>query len=339
VTSPVPPPLPLEGPPAASSPDEGEDLVTVPSRPTLSERLSGEVLGGVLVLVAAALGITWANSPWSHAYEALSDWTVGPASWHLDLTLHAWASDGLLAVFFLVVGLELKRELVDGALRHVATAALPALTAVAGMVVPALVFLVTVALHPAATQAGDLRGWAVPTATDIAFALAVLAVVGRSLPGGVRLFLLTLAVVDDLLAIVVIAVVYTDEMHLGALAAAVPLLAAFAVAVRVRPRGLARFHRLSRTVWLLVVVALALAVWFAVHASGVHATIAGVALGLVVPARPRPGSHISLAERAEHAVRPWSAALARSSARRWPGASPWASSSASRWACSGRWGC
>ena len=264
-------------------------------------------VGGVLLLVGAVLGFAWANSPWSGAYEALSAFRLGPASLHLDLTMQTWAADGLLAVFFFVVGVELKRELVVGSLRHLPTAALPALTAVAGMVVPAALYVATVAV----AGGGDLRGWAVPTATDIAFALAVLALVGRGLPSGARLFLLTLAVVDDLLAITVIAVFYTADLRLGWLAAAAVVIAAFAAVVRLRGET-----RVRRVLLVVVLIVLAVLAWVLVHASGVHATIAGVTLGLVIPARPRAADggtapeHGSRAERAEHAVRPWSDTVA-----------------------------
>ncbi|HEY0117667.1 MAG TPA: Na+/H+ antiporter NhaA [Cellulomonas sp.] len=268
---------------------------------TLRHRLSGDLTGGVLLLVAALAGIVWANSPWRAAYATMSDTVVGPAAWHLDLTLAAWAADGLLAVFFLVVGLELKRELVAGSLRDPRHAAVPALAAIGGMVVPAGVFAAVVGWG-----GGDgLHGWAVPTATDIAFALAVLALVGRGLPGAARVFLLTLAVVDDLLAIVVIAVVYADEIRLPWLLAAAAAVAAFAGVVRIHPR-----HRSARSGLVVLLVVLGLTAWVTLHASGIHATIAGVACGLAVPAAPGADGRPSLASRLEHHVRPWSAAVA-----------------------------
>ncbi|MCB0887391.1 MAG: Na+/H+ antiporter NhaA, partial [Propionibacteriaceae bacterium] len=150
-----------------------------------------ETTSGVLLLVAAAVALLWANSPWREAYAALSDFTVGPAALHLSLPMSAWAADGLLAVFFFVVGVELKHELVAGSLRHPREAAVPVLAAVGGMALPAVLFVAVILL------AGDreaLHGWAIPTATDIAFALAVLAIFGRGLPRALRTFLLTLAV-------------------------------------------------------------------------------------------------------------------------------------------------
>ncbi len=271
------------------------------SRATLRHRLSGDLTGGVLLLAAAAAGIVWANSPWRAAYRTVSDAVVGPVAWHLDLTLATWASDGLLAVFFLVVGLELRRELVAGSLRDPRHAAVPALAAVGGMVVPAALYVLVVGLG----GGSGLHGWAVPTATDIAFALAVLALVGRGLPGAARVFLLTLAVVDDLLAILVIAVFYAEEIHAGWLAGAAVAVAAFAALVRFRPR-----RRAVRAGWVVLLVGLALTAWGTLHASGIHATIAGVACGLVVPAAPGSDGRPSLASRLEHQVRPWSAAVA-----------------------------
>lgn len=238
-------------------------------------------------MLAAAVAVVWANSPWSDAYFDLRDAVVGPRVLHLDLSLEAWAADGLLAVFFFVVGLELKRELVVGSLRDPRHALVPIAAAVGGVVVPAIVYvLVTL---PAGGDA--IRGWAIPSATDIAFAVAVLAVLGRGLPGALRLFLLTLAVVDDLLAITIIALGYTEELALAPLLGAAVPLAAFALLVRRR-----------LTAWWAL-LPLAVATWTLVHASGIHATVAGVLLGLVVPAR-------DLAERFEDRWRPWSAAVA-----------------------------
>lgn len=263
----------------------------------LLDTLRTERTGGVLLLVGAVLAIVWANSPWSAAYTTVSETVVGPAALHLDLPLAGWATDGLLAIFFFVVGLELKREIVTGELRHIRTAVVPVVAALGGMAVPALLY---VGVNLAAAD-GALRGWAVPTATDIAFAVAVLSVVGRSLPASLRAFLLTLAVVDDLLGIVVIAAVYTDVLHLLRLAAAVGVVALFAVLVRVRRAGPA-VH--------VALVALALTAWALMHASGVHATIAGVLLGLTAPAAARPGETTSVAERLEHRWRPVSAGIA-----------------------------
>lgn len=262
--------------------------------------LRTETAGGMLLIAAAAIGLIWANTPWSNAYEALRDFQVGPASLHLNLSLETWAADGLLAVFFFVVGLELKREFVAGDLRDPRRAALPVVAAIGGMVGPALVFL---AFNLGNSDA--VKGWAIPTATDIAFALAVLAVVSSHLPTALRTFLLTLAVVDDLLAVTVIAIFYTDELHLPYLGLAVLPLAAFAFAVQ----------RRIRSVWVLA--PLALATWWLVHQSGVHATVAGVLLGFAVPVLTTrsgigaPSAHNpGMAEMFEHRIRPFSAGFA-----------------------------
>lgn len=260
-----------------------------------AEVLRGETTGGFLLIAAAALAIVWANTGWSGSYYDLRDLHVGrDGLFHLDLTLGAWAADGLLAIFFFVVGLELKREFVAGDLRDPRRAALPIVAAVGGMVVPALIY---VAWN--AGGDGDLSGWAIPTATDIAFAVAILAVIGTHLPSGLRTFLLTLAVVDDLLAITVIALFYTDELQPAYLLAALVPLAAFALLVQ----------RRVRSGWLLF--PLALATWVLMHESGVHATVAGVLLGFTVPVLRRDGrSGPGLAEHLEHLVRPISAGVA-----------------------------
>jgi NhaA family Na+:H+ antiporter len=205
----------------------------------------------------------------------------------------AWAADGLLAVFFFVAGLELKREFVAGDLRDPRRAALPVAAAVGGMIVPAVVYTVI------NTGGHGLRGWAIPTATDIAFALAVLAVISTHLPAGLRTFLLTLAVVDDLLAITVIAVFYTSDLHLPWLLLALVPLGAFGVAAQ----------RRVRSPWLLL--PLAAVTWALVHASGVHATVAGVLLAFTVPVAGGDGpGEPGLAEHFEHRLRPFSAGVA-----------------------------
>jgi NhaA family Na+:H+ antiporter len=266
--------------------------------------LRTETVGGALLLTAAVTALVWANSPWHASYNALRDLRLGPAALHLDLPLAAWAADGLLAIFFFVAGLELKREVLVGDLRSPARAALPVAAALCGVAVPALLYAASVA---ALGGSGDaLRGWAVPTATDIAFALAALAVVGTHLPSALRSFLLTLAVVDDLVAITIIAVFYTRELDLPVLALALAPLAGFAWLVQRRV-----------TPWWLL-VPLAVATWALVHASGVHATVAGVLLGLAVPVRPRArvpristhDADVDVAERFEHRMRPLSAGVA-----------------------------
>jgi Na+:H+ antiporter, NhaA family len=260
----------------------------------IGDILRAETVGGILLVAAAAVGLVWANSPWSGAYEALSDLRVGPAAVHLDLALHQWAADGLLAIFFFVAGLELKREFVAGDLRDPRQAALPVAAALGGMAIPALLYTLTNVGTPEA-----LVGWAIPTATDIAFALAVLSVISTHLPSALRTFLLTLAVVDDLLAITIIAIFYTSSLVWGPLALAVIPLGLFAVLVQ----------RRVRSWWLLL--PLAFATWVLVHESGVHATVAGVLLGFAVPViRRSPGVGPGLAEYFEHRFRPLSAGVA-----------------------------
>lgn len=250
----------------------------------LREWVLRDTSAGLLLMSAAAIGLIWANTPWREAYSALSNTVVGPAALHLDLSLAKWAADGLLAIFFFTVGLELKHEFVAGSLRSPKQAAVPMIAAVGGMAVPALVFTGVIL---ASGQEGAMRGWAIPTATDIAFAVAVLAIFGRGLPKALRMFLLTLAVVDDLLAIIIIAAFYTESI--AALWLGVSLVAVIAFALVVRSR---------RPAWWLL-VPIAFVAWAAMHASGVHATIAGVLLGFMVPAIAVHGEHHT---RAHHYV-------------------------------------
>lgn len=270
------------------------DAAPLSRRARLSRWVALEKTGGLLLMGAALLALIWANSPWRELYAGLSSFVIGPAALHLDLSLAHWAADGLLAVFFFVVGVELKHEIVAGNLRSPHEAAVPVIAAVGGMLAPALLYAaIILPLEPAA-----VRGWAIPTATDIAFALAVLAIFGRGLPRALRVFLLTLAVVDDLLAIVVIAVFYTAGVDLLMLALALLGVALFAVVVRARrPRP-----------WLMVPIALT--AWGFMHASGVHATIAGVLLGLCVPARRIWGEHDPRTVRFSEAVQPFSSGVA-----------------------------
>jgi Na+:H+ antiporter, NhaA family len=261
----------------------------------IGDILRTETVGGGLLVVAAVIALGWANSPWADTYFDIAGLQVGPGALNLDLTLGTWAADGLLAIFFFVAGLELKREFVAGDLRNPRRAALPVAAAIGGMVVPALLYLAVTA--PAGGDA--TAGWAIPVATDIAFALAVLAVIGTHLPTALRTFLLTLAVVDDLFAITIIAVFFTSSLQLIPLALALIPLALFTLAVQ----------RRVRSWWLLL--PLAAATWVLIHESGVHATVAGVLLGFAVPvvrrtAGPGPG----LAEHFEHRFRPISAGFA-----------------------------
>jgi NhaA family Na+:H+ antiporter len=270
----------------------------------VTKALRTETVGGAILLIAAVAALVWANSPWRDAYAALRDFRVGYEPWHLNLSLGTWAADGLLAIFFFVAGLELKREFLVGDLRSPAKAAVPVIAAAAGVAVPAIVFTVVVLVGGGDSEA--LRGWAVPTATDIAFALAVLAVIGSHLPSGLRSFLLTLAVVDDLIAITIIAIFYTSGLDVTALLLALVPLAAFGFLVQ----------RRIAIVWVLV--PLAFATWALVHASGIHATVAGVLLGLIVPVKPRASvpsvstmsAETDVAHRFEHRLRPLSAGVA-----------------------------
>ncbi|MCB7136557.1 Na+/H+ antiporter NhaA [Cellulosimicrobium marinum] len=257
---------------------------------------SRETTGGALLIGAAILALVWANSPWRDAYITLSDTVVGPSSpLHLDLSLEAWAADGLLAIFFFVVGLELKHEFVAGSLRNPKQAGVPMLAAVGGMAVPALIFVVVLMVTG---DSSALHGWAIPTATDIAFALGVLAVFGRGLPAAIRTFLLTLAVVDDLLAIIIIAIFYTADLDWTFLGLSFAAVALYALLVRSRrPRW-----------WFLLPVALV--AWAFMHESGVHATIAGVLLGFMVPAVAVHGEADSRTHRYEAAIRPVSQGIA-----------------------------
>jgi len=265
----------------------------------VSEILRKETVGGALLLAATVLAMVWANSPVADSYTSLRDYEIGPSALHLDLSLGTWAADGLLAIFFFVVGLELKREFVAGDLREPRRAALPILAAVGGMLAPALIYVA----WNLDTGGDALQGWAIPTATDIAFALAVLAVISSHLPTALRTFLLTLAVVDDLFAVTIIAIFYTADLQVLYLLAALLPLGLF---------GLAAQRRI-RSWWILL--PLAAATWTLVHTSGVHATVAGVLLGFTVPvirsaASGGPGAGPGLAEHFEHRVRPISAGLA-----------------------------
>jgi NhaA family Na+:H+ antiporter len=255
----------------------------------LASLLRSETVGGGIALVAAGVAVLWASiDPGS--YDALRHLDLGP------LDLEHWAADGALALFFFVAGLELKRELLLGSLRRPADAAVPVAAAVCGVAAPALIFVLVNALS---SSGGDyLAGWAIPAATDIAFALAVLAVVGSALPSSLRAFLLTLAVVDDLVVIVIIAIFYTDSIDLLPLLGSLGLLAAYAVCQRLRVRT------------PVVYLPLALGCWWLLHESGIHATIAGVALGLLTRVLPDPGETASPAERLEHLLSPVSAWIA-----------------------------
>lgn len=267
---------------------------------TIMNALRGEHLGGIMLIVAAVLAVICANSP-------LAGWFFAVRDTYLDLplgftTLHLsvahWCADALLAVFFFCVGLDLKFEFTGGALRDWRQALTPMVAACGGVIVPALIFAAIVA----SSGTEGLQGWATPTATDIAFALAILAVVGRWLPSPLRVFLMTLAVVDDLIAIVIIAIFYAQGLQpLWLLGALVPILAYFFL-VRGAPRFFAKH---AWAMWLILLPIGAIA-WLCMYQSGVHATIAGVVLGLVTPAAmsangAKPASQVALEEEDEDA--------------------------------------
>ncbi|UTX53796.1 Na+/H+ antiporter NhaA [Leucobacter aridicollis] len=273
----------------------------------IAELLRKETVGGILLVVAALIAIVWANSPAAAGYFALRDFTIGYEPWHLRLSLGAWAADGLLAIFFFLVGLELKREFVAGDLRNIRTAIVPIAAAVGGVAVPALIYVAI------ASQNEALRGgWAIPTATDIAFAVAVLAIIGSHLPPALRIFLLTLAVVDDLLAISIIAVFYTDSIEVLALVLSLAVIALYGVIAQ-RYRVFFGAHAFAAWLVLLPIGGVA---WALMHASGIHATIAGVLLGFTIPVlhrradRDAGGNTPGLAEEFEHRFRPLSAGFA-----------------------------
>ncbi|HEX4847997.1 MAG TPA: Na+/H+ antiporter NhaA [Novosphingobium sp.] len=249
----------------------------------------GEAGAGVLLITVAVLAMVAANSPLAHGYHALFH---GPLGWSPIAklnTLHLWINDALMALFFFVVGLEIKREVLDGELASAERRRLPVLAAAAGMAVPALTYLAVAGGEP-----GLGAGWAIPAATDIAFALGVLALLGKRVPPSLRLFLLTVAIVDDLGAVVIIALFYTASLKLGWLALAAALLGAMAMLNR---RGVANG-------WAYGLLGAAL--WYAVLHSGVHATVAGVLAALTVPMRlDRMGDSPLL--RMEHALAPLSA--------------------------------
>lgn len=261
-------------------------------RSELSRYLRTETVGGTILLIAAAAALLWVNSPWRDSYLTMTETVLAIPPLHLDLTLADWTKDGLLAIFFFVAGLELKRELVVGELADRRSAALPIIAAVGGVVTPALIALAVGFGAP-----GMDRGWAIPVATDIAFALAVLAMTGSRIPPSARVFLLSLAVVDDLLAIILIAVLFTTSVSVLWLLAAAASFAGWWLAQRQRIRT------------PLVYVPLALVAWYALHEAGIHPTLAGVILGLLTRVRPDPGEDEAPATRLEHMFQPISAGL------------------------------
>ncbi|MCU0890939.1 MAG: Na+/H+ antiporter NhaA [Sandarakinorhabdus sp.] len=251
----------------------------------IRQLLSSQAAGGQILMLSAALAMFAANSQWSAEYFHLL---------HVDvagMSLLHWINDALMAVFFLLVGCEIKREFVDGEMASWPRRILPGVAAAAGMAVPALVY---VALNLDAP--GNLRGWAIPTATDIAFALGVMALLGDRVPGSLKLLLTAIAVIDDLGAILVIAAVYTSDLAVPALLVAAAITGALAVL------------SYRRVQWLWAYILLGIALWVAIHASGIHATLAGVITALALPIRTTPGTPEDTESpllRVEHAIAPW----------------------------------
>jgi NhaA family Na+:H+ antiporter len=232
--------------------------------------LHTEAAGGVVLLAATVVALAWANSPFQDSYTSLwhTHLSISLGTHTLDLDLQEWVNDGLMAIFFFVVGLEIKRELVEGELREPRRAAMPAVAALGGMAVPALIFV-------AINAGGDgAAGWGIPMATDIAMAVGVLSLIGSRVAPSLKLFLLALAIVDDIGAIIIIALFYSDDIRLDALAVAAGLVLVVGLVRRAGVRPIA------------VYVLLGVGLWLALHESGLHATLAGVILGLMAPTRP-----------------------------------------------------
>jgi NhaA family Na+:H+ antiporter len=245
-----------------------------------------EVTGSILLLACTVVALVWANSPWANSYVELLHTYIG-VSWGdtaFKLSLHHWINDGLMVVFFFVVGLEIKRELVVGELSSFNKAALPVAAAIGGMVVPAVLFFVM-------NSGGEgARGWGIPMATDIAFALGVLAIFGTRAPLGLKVFLTALAIADDLGAVAVIAIFYTEKIKILPLVVAAVLLALMFAAIQARMR--------KGILYLLII-----GVWLAVFSSGIHATVAGILMAMVIPIRPRVDPHRFIDETEERLER------------------------------------
>jgi len=244
-----------------------------------------DTLGGIIMLSAAALALVWANSPWAASYSEALSWTLGPATLGMSKSLGLWISDGLMAIFFLYVGLEIKREMVEGRLSSRDRIALPAIAALGGMIVPALFFL---AFNKSDAMAA--RGWAVPCATDIAFSLAVLRVVGNRVPISLRVFLTAVAILDDIGAIAIIAFFYTEQLSMTML-----LLALIPIA------GLVALNR-ARVASMIPYALFGIALWYCVLKSGIHPTLAGVAVAASIPMQTARGRTL---ESLEHGLKPW----------------------------------
>lgn len=244
-----------------------------------------ESAGGIILVIAAALAMLVANSPLNETYQGVL------YSYVAGMSVEHWVNDGLMAIFFLLIGLEVKRELLEGALKSRETAIFPAIAAVGGMVAPALVYVLFNYSNPEA-----LQGWAIPAATDIAFALGIMALLGNRVPVSLKVFLLALAIIDDLGVVVIIALFYTSD------------LSTLALAVGFAMTGLLFYmnhKKVTSLKWYLLVGAV---LWFAVLKSGVHATLAGVVIGFAIPLKGKPGEHSPL-KHLEHALHPYSSFL------------------------------
>ena len=274
----------------------------------VSDILRAESVGGTVLLIATVLAVVLANTPASTFYFGLRDTVVGPVIPgfnHLQMSIGTWAADGLLVVFFFLTGLELKKEFVLGDLKSPATAIVPIAAAFGGVAVPAIIYTAINFGSPTA-----LNGWAIPTATDIAFAVSVLAAVGTFLPSAMRVFLLTLAVVDDLIAICIIAIFYTNNFHGEYLLFALIPLTLFAF---IAYRGETMLHLKPLAAWVLL-LPLGIITWALFLESGIHATISGVVLGFLVPVKMSARSEAAqaehgLAEVLEHRFRPLSTGI------------------------------
>ena len=253
--------------------------------------IKSEVSGGAVLLIAAVLAMLWANAPFGDSYEAFwkTDLTLGFGQFSITEDLQHWVNDALMVLFFFIVGLEIKRELVVGELNDRSKAMLPLIAATGGVVVPGIIYL---SLNAGGSGA---HGWAIPMATDIAFAVAVLALLGKRIPSGVRLLLLSIAIIDDVIAILIIAIFYSKDISMVWLAAGV---AGILVVYLMQRLGVSRIS----PYWVIGAL-----VWVAFLSSGIHATIAGVILGLMTPAHPIKGRHVI--EDLEHILHPWTSML------------------------------
>ena len=265
------------------------DDIPTTRRGRLAERLRNETTGGVLLIIAAITAIVWANSPFADSYLSLVSREFGTPKFSLPLNI--WAADFLLAIFFFVVGIELKKEFVHGSLSTFRQAVIPFAAAFGGMIFSAIIF--TVFNHGSSTA----TAWGIPISTDIAFALAILALAGKAMPMALRVFLLTLAVVNDLGAILVIAIFYGHGFHVQAFACAIALIVFFGF---LQSRGVTS---------VALHLPIALACWYFMYESGIHATVAGVALGLTMRVTTRNDEQHSPGDHAEHALHPISAGL------------------------------